>query len=104
MFPHCRVKKYTWTFPEGNTHNQIDHVLINRRQHSSILDVRSFRRADCDIDHYLVVAKVRERLAVSKQAAQKIDTDRFNLNKLNEVDVKEQYHVTIKKSLQVWKI
>jgi hypothetical protein len=47
-------------------HNQTDHVLIDRKQHSSILDVRYFRGADCDTDHYSVVAKVRERLAVSK--------------------------------------
>jgi hypothetical protein len=46
-------------------HNEIDHILIDRRRHSSILDVRSFRAADCGTDHYLVVAKVRERLAVS---------------------------------------
>jgi hypothetical protein len=49
-----------------------------------------------DTDHYLVVAKVRERLAVSKRAAQKIDTERFNVKKLNEWDVKEQYQVTIR--------
>jgi hypothetical protein len=42
--------------------------LIVRRKHSSILDVRSFRGAECDTDHYLVVAKVREILAVNKQA------------------------------------
>jgi hypothetical protein len=33
---------------------------------------------------------------VSKRAAQKIDTERFNVKKLNEGDVKEQYQVTIR--------
>jgi hypothetical protein len=28
------------------------------------------RAADCDTDHYLMVEKVRERLAVSKQTTQ----------------------------------
>jgi hypothetical protein len=52
--------------------------------------------ADCDTAHYLVATKVRETLAVSKQAAQKIDMERFNLKKLNEGVVKEQYQVTIR--------
>jgi hypothetical protein len=38
-FPHRNIHKYTWTSPEGNTHSQIDHVLIDRRRHSSLLDV-----------------------------------------------------------------
>jgi endonuclease/exonuclease/phosphatase family metal-dependent hydrolase len=66
MFPHRNVHKYTWTPPDGQTHNQLDHILIDRRRHSSILDVRSFRGADCDTDHYVIVAKFRERLAVRK--------------------------------------
>jgi DNA repair ATPase RecN len=44
----------------------------------------------------LVVAKVRDRPAVSKQAAQKVDMERFNVEKLNEGDVTEQYQVTIR--------
>jgi hypothetical protein len=42
-----------------------------------------------------VVAKVRERLAVSKQAAQKFDVERFNLKKLSELDVRKQYQLKI---------
>jgi hypothetical protein len=79
MFPH---RKFTWTSPDGKTHNQIDNSLIDRRQSLSILDVRSFRAEDCDADHYLVVAKVRERLAVSKQTMHRVHMKRFNLKKL----------------------
>ena len=61
----------------------------------SILDVRSFSRVDCYTSHYLVVAKIRERLAVSKQAAQKFDGERFNLLKLNMLEVRKQYQIEI---------
>jgi hypothetical protein len=52
--------------------------LIDGRWHSSIFDVLSFRGADCDTDHYLVDAKVRERLSARKQAAQKTDVERVD--------------------------
>jgi hypothetical protein len=41
------------------------------------------------------VAKFRERLAVSKQTAHRVNMERFNLKKLNEVEGKEQYCVEI---------
>jgi len=75
MFPQRYIHKFTWTTPDGKTHDQIDHILIERRWHSSILDVQSFRGADFDTDHYLVVAKVRERLAVNKPVAPKFDAE-----------------------------
>jgi len=95
MFPHRNIHKQTWTYPGGKTHNQIHHILIDRRWQSSVLDVRCFGGADCDTDHYLVIAKARERLAVAKQASQRFDRQRFNLRKLNEPEVREQYHIEI---------
>ena len=73
MLVHRNIHKYTCTSPDGKTHNQIDHILIDRRWHSSILDIQSFSGAYCNTDHYLVVPKFRERLEVSKQATQKFD-------------------------------
>jgi hypothetical protein len=52
-------------------------------------------------DHYLVVAKVRGGVAVSKRMAKKMDMERFKQKQLNEKDVKEKYQVTIKKRLQL---
>jgi hypothetical protein len=72
------------------TCNQIDHILIVRRRHSSILNIRSFRIAGCDIDHCLVVAKVRERLTVSKQSTHRLCTEMFSLEKLKGVEDKKQ--------------
>jgi hypothetical protein len=77
-------------------HNQIDHVLIDRRRHSSILYVRSFRVTDFDSDHYLVHTKVSERLAVSKRMLNKMGMERFDLKKL----LKNSIRLQSKKSLQ----
>jgi hypothetical protein len=95
MFPHRNIHKYTWTSQDGKTLIQIDHILVDRRRYSNILDVRSYRAADCDTDHYLVVATVRERLVVNKQRSYRFHMERFNLKKLNEVEGKEQYRVEV---------
>jgi hypothetical protein len=101
MFPHRKIHKFTWTSPDGKKHNQTDHILIERRWHSSILDVRLFRVAECDTDQHLVVAKFRERVAVSKQKMCRVHMERVSLKKLNEVQGKEHYHAEISNVLHL---
>jgi hypothetical protein len=60
-----------------------------------MLDVRSFRAADCVTDRYLVVAKVRARLAVNNQSSHRFYMERFSLKKVNEVEGKEQFRVEV---------
>jgi hypothetical protein len=68
--------------------------MIDKKWYSSIRDVQSFKGADCDNDRVLV-AKVRDRLLVSNQAAQKLDVERYTLKTLSEVEVREQYQIKI---------
>jgi hypothetical protein len=65
----------------------------------SSFDVQTLREADCDTDHSLVVAKVRERLAVSKQTMHSVHVERFNLKKIkSSIGLKSQV------GSQLWKI
>jgi hypothetical protein len=43
------------------------------------------------------VAKLRERISVSKRARQKFDLETFDLKKLNDIEIKEKYQVKLKK-------
>ena len=97
-FPHRNIHKYTWTSPDGKNHNQIGHILIDRKWHSNILDVWLFRGADSHTEHYLVVEEVKKILAVSRRAARKFDKERFNLRKLNKLEVMKQYQIKISSS------
>ena len=54
--------------------------MIDGKWHLSILDVRSFRGADCDTDFYMGVGKVRGNLSVSKQAAKNFYVEKYHLS------------------------
>jgi hypothetical protein len=91
-----RISKFINT-PEcllREAHTETVHISTDRRRLSSALNVRFFRGADCDVEHPLE-ANVAEKLAVSKRAIERIDTERFNVKKLNERDAKEGYQVAI---------
>jgi len=46
--------------------NQIDHIIIDKRKASSMLDVKSCREANSDSHHILVRGRYRCKMAYSK--------------------------------------
>ena len=62
LFQYKRIHKETWRSPDETTSNQNDHVMIDSRHATDILDVKSCRGADCDNDHYMVKIKYRQRI------------------------------------------
>lgn len=67
---------------DGKPRNQIDHVLVDKRGHTNVLDVRPYRGADCNSD-FLVIAKIRECLS-NKTSGQSNRIKRLNVQRLTE--------------------
>ena len=62
-FEHKNIHKITWKSPDGETHNQMDHLLVDSRHLSDVIDVRTYRGANVDSDHFLVIARIRSRIS-----------------------------------------
>ena len=82
--------KATWLSPDQNTKNQIDHVVIDGRHASSVMDVRVIRGANIGSDHYLVAAKVRTRLSRAKNA-RNLTQRKLDIAKLQTPEIATAY-------------
>ena len=45
IFQHKDIHKYTWTSPDDTTRNQMNHILVDRHRHTSIINVRTVKRS-----------------------------------------------------------
>ncbi|KAK4876496.1 hypothetical protein RN001_009002 [Aquatica leii] len=91
MFEHKDIHKQTWVSNDGRTRNQIDHIIIDARHSSNIVDVRSLRGADADTDHYLVTAKIKIRLSTITNKKRTQRPIRWNTHRLKEEAIAAEY-------------
>jgi hypothetical protein len=77
--------------PNNGTVNQIDYVLIDQRHCSNLLDVRSYRGANADSDHYLLIVKLRCRIAQRKSKRIPKPPPKYNRERLGIKEIKQEY-------------
>jgi hypothetical protein len=91
MFSHKEIHKATWKSLDGRTYNQIDHVLIDARHRSNLIDVRSYRGANVDSDHFLIMAKIQHKISRYYIHKHLIRTKKFDIEKMGDPVIKNGY-------------
>ena len=99
LFRHKRIHLATWKSNDGITTNQIDHILMSSRHISGLQDVRTYRGANIDSDHYLVLAKVKARISTVRNLRGRAQP-KPNVEKLKDPEIRTQFADTMDQKLR----
>ena len=99
LFPHKKKHKATWLSSDGNTTNQIVHIIVRRKYRRSLLEARAYKGADRNSDHFLLIAKARMKLTTKR--TQTARTERVNVEKLQNEQERIQYQIEVENCFSI---
>jgi hypothetical protein len=99
MFQHKNIHKSTWTAPDRSFESQTDHMVIDARHMSGLLDVRSYRGGNVDSDHYLVIATMTARISNIKKITGE-RAKKFCISKLQDENTASMYAERLEECLK----
>ena len=94
QFKQKDIHKYTGTSPDGRTRNQIDHIAVNGKFRSSIINARVYRGADISSDHNLVICDMKLKLRKVIKTANR--TKKYDTLKLQSNEVRNSFVLTLR--------
>ena len=80
-FPTKDIHNARWVSRDGQTMNQTDLILTDRRQATNITIVRIYRGASYGSDHYIVQGMYRAKIQTRKQHYRK-EQEKIHLEQL----------------------
>ncbi|XP_052097284.1 craniofacial development protein 2-like [Mytilus californianus] len=98
IFEHKNIHKATWVSPNGKVKNQIDHILINKKWRSSLLDVKVKRGSDVYSDHHLVIGKIRLKARKNKC---KTPSKIIDFGKLQQPEIHQTFNIELRNRFEV---
>lgn len=93
-FPKNDIYKQIWVLPNQVVKNQIDHIMIQNKQKGCIQNVRCYRDADADSDHYFVIAQFTPRLSEKRTTTKIKPSIKYSIEKLRHRQIHEHYNQT----------
>jgi hypothetical protein len=99
LFQHMDIHKITWRSPDVHHFSQIDHLLIDSRHVSHLMDVRSHRYANADSDNFLIVSHIQARISNTKKFSGK-KVEKYDHEKMTLLKKQVEYKTNLTEHLQ----
>jgi hypothetical protein len=103
LFPHQDTHKITWRSPDVHHSSQTDHLLIDSRHVSHLMDTRTQRCANADSYHFLLVSRIWARISNAKKFLGK-KVEKYEYEKMTLLEKQVEYKINLREHLQEFAI